>query len=233
MQETASARAREARLLVRDARGYPGLGQARCASRSGRRSRTADCWRHGNEPPAATLFIDRDGTLVEEPPDEQVDSLEKIRFMPGVFAALKDLKRHGYRLVMVTNQDGLGTDSFPQAGVRAPQEFILETLRSQGIEFDAVFVCPHSRATAAVAASPKPAWWRNTCARARVDLAASAVVGDRDTDLQFAANLGVRGVRVRAPRHTGRDLARGRRRPSPHAVPMSTGVRARPRSMSA
>src|SRR6202012_206230 len=96
-------------------------------------------------PPAATLFIDRDGTLIEEPPDEQVDSLEKIRFMPGVFAALAELAHHGYRLVMVTNQDGLGTDSFPQAAFEQPQQFILETLRSQGIEFDAVFVCPHRK----------------------------------------------------------------------------------------
>ena len=147
--------------------------------------------------PAATLFIDRDGTLVEEPPDEQVDSLEKVRFMPGVFAALADLARHGYRLVMVTNQDGLGTDSFPQAAFEGPQQLILETLRSQGIVFDAVFVCPHVKSHGCGCRKPNTGLVAEYIRASGVDLAASAVVGDRDTDLQFAANLGVRGMRVR------------------------------------
>jgi imidazoleglycerol-phosphate dehydratase / histidinol-phosphatase len=147
--------------------------------------------------PAATLFIDRDGTLVEEPPDEQVDSLAKVRFMPGVFAALADLVRHGYRLVMVTNQDGLGTDSFPQAAFEQPQQLILETLRSQGIEFDAVFVCPHRRSDGCACRKPNTGLVTEYLRTSAVDLSASAVVGDRDTDLQFAANIGVRGIRVR------------------------------------
>ncbi|MGH8294408.1 MAG: bifunctional histidinol-phosphatase/imidazoleglycerol-phosphate dehydratase HisB [Steroidobacteraceae bacterium] len=147
--------------------------------------------------PAASLFIDRDGTLVEEPPDEQVDSLEKVRFMPGVFAALADLTRHGYRLVLVTNQDGLGTDSFPQAAFEVPQRFILETLRAQGIEFDAVFVCPHRASEGCGCRKPKTGLVEEYIRAAGVDLSRSAVVGDRDTDLQLAANLGVRGVRVR------------------------------------
>ena len=152
-------------------------------------------------PPGAilkpTLFIDRDGTLVEEPADEQVDSLEKVRFMPGVFAALADLVRHGFRLVMVSNQDGLGTDSFPQAAFERPQQFILETLRSQGIEFDAVFVCPHFKSDACGCRKPNTGLVAEYIRTSAIDLAASAVVGDRDTDLQFATNLGVRGVRVR------------------------------------
>ncbi len=145
-----------------------------------------------------TLFIDRDGTLVEEPPDEQVDSLEKIRFMPGVFAALSELQRRGYRFVMVTNQDGLGTPSLPQSAFEKPQAFILEAFRSQGIEFDAIFICPHFKTDNCSCRKPKTGLLERFVREAPVDLAASAVIGDRDTDLQLATNLGVRGFRVRA-----------------------------------
>jgi imidazoleglycerol-phosphate dehydratase/histidinol-phosphatase len=147
--------------------------------------------------PAPTLFIDRDGTLVEEPPDEQVDSLEKVRFMPGVFAALTDLQRRGFRLVMVTNQDGLGTDSFPQQAFEQPQTFILQAFSSQGIEFDAVFVCPHRETDGCGCRKPKTGLLEDYIRDTGVDLSACAVVGDRQTDLQLAANLGVRAVRVR------------------------------------
>ena len=92
------------------------------------------------------LFVDRDGTLVEEPPDEQVDSLEKIRFLPGVFAALTELQSAGFCLAMVTNQDGLGTASFPTEDFERPQQFILDAFASQGIRFEAIFVCPHKPA---------------------------------------------------------------------------------------
>ncbi len=89
------------------------------------------------------LFVDRDGTLIEEPPDEQVDSLAKIRFLPDVFASLQRLTAAGYRLVMVTNQDGLGTASFPRETFEEPQQFVLRTFASQGLVFDEIFVCPH------------------------------------------------------------------------------------------
>ncbi len=150
-----------------------------------------------------TLFIDRDGTLVEEPPDEQVDSLEKIRFLPGVFAALSELKRRGYRFVMVTNQDGLGTPSLPHADFEKPQEFILEAFRSQGIEFEAILVCPHFRTDGCACRKPKTGLVEEFLRGGSVDLAASAVIGDRDTDLELATNMGVRGFRVR--RHGTRE----------------------------
>lgn len=146
---------------------------------------------------AAVLFVDRDGTLIEEPPDEQVDSLEKVRFMPGVFAALAQLARRGYRFVMVTNQDGLGTPSFPTAHFETPHQFVLDAFRSQGIEFDAVFICPHFRKDACECRKPRTRLVEAYVRDNNVDLAASAVIGDRDTDLEFARNLGVRGLRVR------------------------------------
>jgi imidazoleglycerol-phosphate dehydratase/histidinol-phosphatase len=151
------------------------------------------------------IFLDRDGTLVEEPPDEQVDSLAKIRFMPGVFAALVQLRDAGYRYAIVTNQDGLGTASFPTANYELAQRFIVDAFASQGIVFDAVFVCPHFRTDGCDCRKPATrlveAWVRDQ----GVDLAASAMIGDRDTDLEFAARLGVRGLRVlrEGPADTG------------------------------
>jgi imidazoleglycerol-phosphate dehydratase / histidinol-phosphatase len=144
----------------------------------------------------AVLFIDRDGTLIEEPPDEQVDALDKVRFMPGVFAALAALQRHGYRLVMVTNQDGLGSEAFPQAAFDGPQDFLLEAFRSQGIHFDAVFVCPHRPVDDCTCRKPRTGLLTDYLAATAIDRASSAVIGDRVTDLELAANLGVRGYRV-------------------------------------
>jgi imidazoleglycerol-phosphate dehydratase/histidinol-phosphatase len=144
----------------------------------------------------SVLFVDRDGTLIEEPADHQVDSLEKVRFLPGVFAALTELQTRGFRLVMVTNQDGLGSPSFPRTTFEVPQQFVLDTLASQGIRFEAVFVCPHLSAQDCECRKPKTGLVTDFI-RSGVDLAASAMVGDRDTDLEFARNLGVRGWRVR------------------------------------
>jgi imidazoleglycerol-phosphate dehydratase/histidinol-phosphatase len=123
---------------------------------------------------AATLFIDRDGTLIEEPTERPVESLARVRFMPGVFAALAEASRRGYRLVMLTEQDGPGS---------AAQQFILDTFSSQGVDFEAVLHCPHLV--------------QPYLREQPVDLGASAVIGDRDTDLQFAANLKMRAFRVR------------------------------------
>jgi len=146
--------------------------------------------------PAKVLFVDRDGTLIEEPADEQVDSIGKIRFMPGVFEALRQARAAGFRLAMVTNQDGLGSASFPQADFDIPHQFMLDAFSSQGIEFDAVFVCPHRKTDGCDCRKPKIRLVEGYVRDQAVDLATSAMVGDRDTDLEFARNLGVRGIRV-------------------------------------
>ena len=143
------------------------------------------------------LFVDRDGTLIEEPQDHQVDSLEKIRFMPGVFAALAELRRRGFRLAMVTNQDGLGSRSFPRPAFEGPQHFVLEAFKSQGIEFDAIFVCPHLPGDGCECRKPKIGLVRDFVRDEDASLDACAMIGDRETDLEFARNLGVRGLLVR------------------------------------
>jgi imidazoleglycerol-phosphate dehydratase / histidinol-phosphatase len=148
------------------------------------------------QPLTPIVFVDRDGTLIEEPPDNQVDSLDKVRFMPGVFAALSELQRRGFRLAMITNQDGLGTPSFAQAAFEDSQHFILEAFKSQGIEFDAVFICPHLKTDGCDCRKPKIGLVRDYLRDASIDMTLSAVVGDRDTDLEFARNIGLRGLRV-------------------------------------
>jgi imidazoleglycerol-phosphate dehydratase/histidinol-phosphatase len=142
------------------------------------------------------LFVDRDGCLIEEPADEQIDSYEKLALLPGVVAALQRFVAAGYELVMVTNQDGLGTDSFPEADFRGPQELLLRILASQGVRFAEVLVdrsFPHEGKDTR---KPGIGLVRGYLADDGWSRAAAVMVGDRDSDLQFAANLGVRGFRV-------------------------------------
>jgi imidazoleglycerol-phosphate dehydratase/histidinol-phosphatase len=141
-------------------------------------------------------FIDRDGTLVWEPPDNQVDRLEKISLMPGVIPALLRLKNAGFQFVMVTNQDGLGTDSFPQNDFRVCQDFILELFSSQGIVFRDIFVCPHTEDDRCACRKPLPGLLGNFLEQVPIDRERSVVIGDRDADLELAANIGVRGLRI-------------------------------------
>ena len=143
------------------------------------------------------LFLDRDGTLNEETADEQIDSLEKIRLMPGVVPALLELKAAGFTFVMVTNQDGLGTPSLPQESFERAHRFILELFSSQGIEFDAVCICPHFKSEDCACRKPKIGMVQEYLAAQTIDKAHSHMVGDRDTDMEFAANLGVQGWRIR------------------------------------
>jgi len=143
------------------------------------------------------LFIDRDGTIIEEPADQQVDQLQKLRLLPGVVPALLELQRAGYRFVLVGNQDGLGTPSFPEPAFRESQDFLRLLLASQGIEFDAEFFCPHFPTDGCDCRKPGIGLLTEFLAARSLDVRHSCVIGDRDTDLQLAANLGIQGLRVR------------------------------------
>jgi imidazoleglycerol-phosphate dehydratase/histidinol-phosphatase len=145
----------------------------------------------------AVIFLDRDGTLVEEPEDQQIDTLGKIRFMPGVFAALHELTREGYELVIVTNQDGLGTERFPRAAFVECEQFILRAFESQGITFASRLVCVHLPKEACECRKPATKLIDTYLKGRSIDRQRSAVVGDRSTDLKLAANMGLRGFTVR------------------------------------
>lgn len=142
------------------------------------------------------LFIDRDGCLIEEPADEQIDAYEKFRLMPGVIPALLKLKDAGFRFVMVSNQDGLGTESFPQAQFEGPQNLLLQILESQGITFDAVHIDPSRPEDQSPNRKPGVGMLLDYLRDPGLDRTQSAVIGDRETDLQLAANMGLKGYRI-------------------------------------
>jgi imidazoleglycerol-phosphate dehydratase / histidinol-phosphatase len=142
------------------------------------------------------LFVDRDGCLIEEPADQQIDSYEKLALLPGVIAALQRFAAAGYELVMVTNQDGLGTDSFPEPHFSGPHQLLMRILSSQGITFREVLIDQSFPHEGKDTRKPGIGMMRHYLADDGWSRAASAMVGDRETDLQFAANMGVRGFRV-------------------------------------
>ena len=142
------------------------------------------------------LFIDRDGTLILEPPDEQIDSLEKLEYYPGVFTWLGKIAREtDYELVMVTNQDGLGTDRFPEETFWPAHKKMLRAFEKEGILFSSVLIdrsFPHENKP-----TRKPGVGMLThYLNGSYDLKNSYVIGDRLTDLQFAKNLGAKGILI-------------------------------------
>ena len=140
------------------------------------------------------LFIDRDGTIIVEPqPSEQVDSFDKFEFIPGAISALKSIAGLDYELVLATNQDGLGTESFPYESFIGPQELMLRTLRGEGVEFNDILIDDSFPEDNKPSRKPGTGMFGKYLS-GEYDLAASYVIGDRETDMQLAANLGCRAI---------------------------------------
>ena len=141
------------------------------------------------------IFIDRDGTLLQEPADEQIDALDKVQFVPGAISGMKALMGLGYELVMASNQDGLGTSAFPEETFWPAQTFLLATLEGEGVRFDDILIDRHFPEDGSPCRKPGTGMFGKYM-DGSYDLAASFVIGDRETDLQLAANLGCTGLQV-------------------------------------
>ncbi|UFK98173.1 bifunctional histidinol-phosphatase/imidazoleglycerol-phosphate dehydratase HisB [Kaistella faecalis] len=140
------------------------------------------------------LFIDRDGTIICEPEDFQIDSFEKLEFLPNVISSLSRIARElNYELVMVSNQDGLGTDSFPEKTFWPVQNFIINTLKNEGVEFAEIFIDPSFEHENKPTRKPGIGMLQKYI-YGNYDLGNSFVIGDRQTDIKLAENLGSKSI---------------------------------------
>ena len=149
------------------------------------------------------LFVDRDGTLIEEPADFQIDAFEKVRFVSHVIPAMLKLRDAGYQFVIVTNQDGLGSESYPRASFDGPNELMLQIFASQGIVFRDVLVDCSWPQDNAPTRKPGIGLMLPYLQDRSIDWARSAMVGDRATDITFAENLRIRGFQLKTEQFGG------------------------------
>ena len=155
------------------------------------------------------LFVDRDGTIIIEPPvDYQVDSLEKLEFVPGAISALRSIAELDYELVMATNQDGLGTQSFPEADFYPAHNKMLQTLRGEGVNFSEQLIDRSLPEDNAPTRKPRTGMFGKYLT-GEYDMQGSYVIGDRLTDVELAWNLGARAILLQ-PVDVGREMLQGK-----------------------
>ena len=148
-----------------------------------------------NPIPKRILFIDRDGVLIKEPPDHQIDAFEKLEFCPGLFTYLGKIAAElNFELMMVTNQDGLGTTSFPEKNFWPVQHFIMNSLQNEGIHFSKIFIDRSFEKDKLPSRKPGTAMLSEIINNADYDVENSFVIGDRLSDMQLAKNLGCKGL---------------------------------------
>ena len=141
------------------------------------------------------LFIDRDGTLAIEPKEYQLDSFDKLVFYPEVFTFLGKIARElNYELVMITNQDGLGTDSFPEDTFWPVQQFLIKAFENEGVVFNDVLIDKSFPEDNAPTRKPRTGMLSRYLDSTVYDLENSFVIGDRLTDMELAKNLGSQGI---------------------------------------
>jgi imidazoleglycerol-phosphate dehydratase/histidinol-phosphatase len=149
------------------------------------------------------LFIDRDGTMIKEPEDQQVDAFEKTYFYPKVFTYLSKIaKELDYELVMVTNQDGLGTASYPEEYFWSVQNFVIQCFENEGVKFDKVIIDKTFASENSPTRKPNTGLLTGYFSD-EYDLENSFVIGDRLTDIQLAKNLGAKGIFINDNTHLG------------------------------
>lgn len=142
------------------------------------------------------LFLDRDGTIIKEPEDNQIDSLSKLSLVDDVIPELIKLRDAGFRFVLVSNQDGLGTLAFPRQKFEEAHGKLLEILSSQGISFLDQCICPHLPSERCECRKPRLGLVHAFLLKTNWDRERSAVIGDRDTDLALAKNMGLKGYKL-------------------------------------
>ena len=140
------------------------------------------------------VFLDRDGTLIEEVDDGKIDTLAKLAYKPGVFEGLRSLREAGYELVIVTNQNGIGSEEFPWENFDRVQDAFMQKMDEQGVRFFDVCICPHMPEDQCECRKPEIGLVKDLIWDCEMEPESSWMIGDRSTDIEFGKNLEVRPI---------------------------------------